>query len=291
MSANKPAAKLPQALAQVFTIAVVAAALVALGYVLQFYVRLHRSISTDPAVWGQLGDYVGGLLNPVIALGALLLLAVGIRIQNETLHETKRQLALQREELEETRTVLKQQGDQVAIQAEAAEREVFEATFFRMLDSLRRLVDGYEISPTSRGITAMFDWAVSLKDHDDHRLRNERCSPDSAAQVVASWYSSHRPRLTSYFAIVVMTLEFVEKNSRPDSVFYVDILRATLSPGECFLLFHHGIGPTGNTRFKELAEKYGLLDAFDPTIFDLPNQRRLWYSVSQIPRDYSVKLT
>jgi len=270
----------------VFAVVVTAAAAIAFIYWLQFYVHLERPLSRDPAEWGQLGDYLGGILNPIIALAALLLLAIGVRIQNETLREAREQLALQRAELEQTRAVLKQQSDELAQQSEAARRQVFESTFFQMLQSLRRLVEGYEISATSRGITAMFDWAVELRDHDGRCLASQDCTPDAAAKVVQRWYPTHRPRLASYFALVVMILEFVEKNNRPDAIFYTDILQATLSPGELFLLFHHGAGNGGNARLKALAEKYGLLDSFDPTTFDLPNQRRLWYTVSGIPRNY-----
>jgi hypothetical protein len=137
----------------------------------------------------------------------------------------------------------------------------------------------------------MFDWAVQLRDHGDRRLCHQECTPGAASEIIASWYPTHRPRLASYFSLVLMTLEFIEKNNRSDSIFYVDIFRATLSPGELFLLFHHGLGELGNTRFKTLAEKYGLLETFDPTAFDLPNQRRLWHVASQIARDYSVRLT
>lgn len=39
--------------------------------------------------WGQLGDYFGGLMNPVVALAALVLLAWSIRIQKQELAETR----------------------------------------------------------------------------------------------------------------------------------------------------------------------------------------------------------
>lgn len=283
---SKTSTDLPRALSTVFMFAVAAAATAIVVYVAQFYFRLHRPISSQPDAWGQFGDYFGGILNPIVALGALLLLAVGVRIQNDTLREAKKQLDLQRTELEQTRAVLAQQSEQLASQAEAALKEVFEATFFRLLDSIRRLVDTFEITPTSRGISAMFDWAIELRDQPGHRLRSEQCTPDEAAKMFVAWFSGHRRRLAPYLALVLMTLEFVEKNNRPDAIFYTDILRATLSPGELFLLFHHGVGEGGNVRFKALAEKWGLLEGFEPTDFDLPGGRRLWYSARRIPRDY-----
>ena len=51
--------------------------------------------STDPASWGQFGDYVGGLLNPLVATLALVAIVISIRIQKNELKETRS--ALQRQ--------------------------------------------------------------------------------------------------------------------------------------------------------------------------------------------------
>lgn len=279
--------QLPRALASVFALAVGAAAIAVIAYMVYFSLYVDRGISTEPDAWGQFGDYLGGVMNPIIALGALLLLAVGVRIQNDTLREARKQLELQRDELVQTRAVLAQQSEQLSLQAEAAQREVFEATFFRLLESLRKLVDSTRYSANSSGAVAMFSWAVELRDYDGAVLRAANLTPSSAANFVAPWYATRRPQLSSYFSLVLMVLEFVEKNKHKDAVFYSDILSATLSPGELFLLFHYGLS---DTRFKSLAEKYGLLDAFDPTLFDLSRERRAWYSAAGVPRDYKVRL-
>lgn len=54
--------------------------------------------SIDPATWGQFGDYVGGLLNPLVATLALVAIVISIRIQKTELKETRsaleRQVAL-----------------------------------------------------------------------------------------------------------------------------------------------------------------------------------------------------
>lgn len=283
-----PAPGLPRALVQVFTFAASVAAIVVLAYFLHFALYLHRPLSPQPDAWGQFGDYFGGVLNPVIALGALLLLAVGVRIQNDTLGEAKKQLELQRAELEQTRAVLSQQSDQLTLQAEAAQRQVFETTFFRLVEFLRRLVT--EFGTTPLGTSATFEWAIQLRDHGGGQLRKEELTPDDASKIVASWYTSHSHRLASYFALVLMTLEFVEKNEPRDAIFYTDILCATFTPGELFLLFHHGVGEGGNARFKLLAEKYGVLDSFDPEAFELSGGRRRWYAASRIARDYRARI-
>lgn len=56
------------------------------AYVYQFHCH---EVSSDPAEWGQLGDYLGGILNPIIAFGALLWLVASVNIQRRELTETK----------------------------------------------------------------------------------------------------------------------------------------------------------------------------------------------------------
>ena len=61
-------------------------AVVALSYVLKFY---GSGPSNDPASWGQFGDYIGGMLNPVIAYLAFYWLTQSIVLQREELSATK----------------------------------------------------------------------------------------------------------------------------------------------------------------------------------------------------------
>jgi hypothetical protein len=57
-----------------------------------FYVFEGRPLSTDPAAWGQFGDYIGGLLNPLFALLAFYWLTRSVLIQKEELLESRKAL-------------------------------------------------------------------------------------------------------------------------------------------------------------------------------------------------------
>ncbi|MEQ1582511.1 MAG: hypothetical protein ABL862_08735 [Candidatus Nitrotoga sp.] len=50
-------------------------------------------MSPIPAVWGAFGDYVGGILNPLVASFALYWLVTSVRLQKQELHETRVELA------------------------------------------------------------------------------------------------------------------------------------------------------------------------------------------------------
>ncbi len=51
------------------------------------------SLSSDPTLWGAFGDYIGGLLNPVVAFFAFVLLAKSVRIQQTELRKSTEALA------------------------------------------------------------------------------------------------------------------------------------------------------------------------------------------------------
>lgn len=58
-------------------------AIVYLIYWLHFYVCLDYEASNDPAVWGQFGDYAGGVLNPLLSFISIVLLIKSLVLQHE----------------------------------------------------------------------------------------------------------------------------------------------------------------------------------------------------------------
>ena len=77
-----------------------------LVYAQWFDVTLKYSLSKDTAVWGQFGDFIGGVLNPVCAYMAFVWLV--------------RSYALQKTELAETRVTLAKSEEAQRKQAETA---------------------------------------------------------------------------------------------------------------------------------------------------------------------------
>lgn len=67
--------------------------LCALIYGLWFGAFLRLPLSSDPAAWGQFGDFLAGLLNPVIAFMAFFWLLQSVRLQKTELAETRQELS------------------------------------------------------------------------------------------------------------------------------------------------------------------------------------------------------
>lgn len=61
-------------------------------FVIWFPIIQGKPLSETVGEWGQFGDYIGGLLNPIVALFAFYWLTRSVKIQKEELSETKKAL-------------------------------------------------------------------------------------------------------------------------------------------------------------------------------------------------------
>lgn len=110
--------------------AVICIFLVSFSYIANFYLLLRHGISTDTAVWGQLGDYFGGLLNPILSFLSIVLLIKSLTLQNEANSALKKQLYDSRK-TEKLRS--------------------FETHFFNMINSQKITFDSFFLEFTHKG--------------------------------------------------------------------------------------------------------------------------------------------
>jgi large-conductance mechanosensitive channel len=68
--------------------------LIAIAIVSLYFFKFHHGFSDDNGKWGTFGDYIGGILNPIIAGFALYLIAKTYDLQKKELEETKQLLKL-----------------------------------------------------------------------------------------------------------------------------------------------------------------------------------------------------
>lgn len=83
---------------------------------------------TTAAHWGQIGDFIGGVLNPLLSFVAFIAVLINLVLQ-------RRDLALAREEARESNRTQRMQSRIFQKQNEAVERQNFESTFFRLLEA------------------------------------------------------------------------------------------------------------------------------------------------------------
>ena len=80
------------------------------GYFAWFGAMLKEPLSPDTGTWGAFGDFVGGLLNPLVAACALYWLTMSVRLQKQELAAARDELALTRGELASASTAQQEQA-------------------------------------------------------------------------------------------------------------------------------------------------------------------------------------
>ncbi len=68
------------------------AVLVPAAYILWFWFIHKLPPSESPSAWGEFGDFIGGIVNPLIAYSAFYWLAKSVRLQKTELTETRKAL-------------------------------------------------------------------------------------------------------------------------------------------------------------------------------------------------------
>lgn len=221
-----------------------------LGYVFAFK---SLPLNERPDAWGQFGDYIGGLLNPLISLFTLV---VALSVWR-----------LQKTELLETRKAIEEQG-------KTAEQQRREQRFFDFLTIYRSTVDSIEFEVHTRS-----DALIALKGKrafkhlttDDYRNPFSEIAglfdtgrwemwfaSEKIALAQASW-DNNSPVLDHYFRLVFTLLREAEPTLKDDCWRYMKLLRAQLSRDEINLLAMNLLFDDEGKKMRALVARYGML--------------------------------
>ena len=218
------------------------------AFLLNFY---HHQISHDPGDWGVLGDYFGGLMNPVISF-ATLLVAYAV-------------WKLQRVELDETKRALKDQ-------AETAERQRQEQRFFDLLRVYNQTLDSYTWYAGNgrehRGKEAVSDALSNLPEFLRLTLRHGfgqvAGGNELTPEFIASYWQkhSHIKNFNVYMRVVFRLLEEAEPLLGEQHQRYIGIFQTQLSDDEARLIGLLSWIDSSWANYLPLLQKYCLLKNF-----------------------------
>jgi hypothetical protein len=205
---------------------------------------------------GQMGDFFGGLLNPLVSL---LTLFVAISVWQ-----------LQREELKLTRDELEQSRLAMEDQAKTAEQQRQEQRFFDLLNVYQRTLDSISHTQarsaggdarellTSRGKQAISSWL--RKTTLDITAVGSFDTTLLTSKVENTWLSFDAPGMFDhYFRVVFRILSEAEALLGDQHYSYTKLFRAQLSRSELIILAYNFWLDGEGREMIPLAEKYGLL--------------------------------
>lgn len=208
----------------------------------------------NPQAWGTFGDFLGGLLNPLVST-LTLFVAIGV-------------WRLQRDELELTRKELEQSKLAMEDQAKTAEQQRQEQRFFDLLNVYQRTVDSISFTRsqsaggdsrellTRQGKQAFFGWLAYSTLHKTAMSE----VPSQIHQVQHQWIRLDAPGMFDhYFRVVFRILHEAETLLGSQHVRYIKLFRAQLSRSELIILAYNLWLDDEGKKMIPLAEKYGLL--------------------------------
>ncbi|WP_415764916.1 putative phage abortive infection protein [Pseudomonas sp. ZB1P45] len=247
---------------------------------------------------GQIGDFFGGVLNPLLSFMALIAVLFTIKMQSKELKEAK----------EETRIANRIQDKQTAV----FERQNFESVLFRLLDVHSRLAERIR-TPNKLGdgdrFKSLVDNVLDLVNENDSVLKLQHSNFDN----IDSWFErkaqqerlnaeglgklieavrlvinqEHKILLSQYFRNMYQILKLIdnfklevyeegsEKGKKSKRQLrmeyfqrrqYCNILRAQISDDELKVLYFNCLMHTGYG-LKYYVEKYSLLKHMDQNDF------------------------
>lgn len=251
---------MPVWMAVIPLIAVVLAIIVIAAYRLMFGAQF----SDRQDQWGQFGDFVGGVLNPMLAFFSILLLLITVRLQLE-------ELQLTREELRKSSKALDEQSKAFA-------RQNFESLLFNSIKRLQDFVEAVSVGML-QGKAAMNSAANFLRSNYITSLDIENEKPLVQLNFKETYDSYNF--LAPFFRLLYHLFKLIDEEpnlSQRDRERYASLVRAQLDSTELQLLFYNGTHGEGKTGLMRYVLKYGLLKHIKEHDLLRVDHRELFYS-------------
>lgn len=234
-----------------------------------FWFNKHK-LSTDPADWGAFGDYIGGLVNPVVGLATVILVIFSISIQ-------RRELRASLQEMKHAN--------------EAASRMSFEQSFFTWLSNYQSLLTSikvdnhqgrqflqwlYENHLSPRATIDFLELPIEIREvaqrsPNEAYMRIDVPGRQGLKQVGEFFFRavlryqfiflSHKSDLSAPIRTLYRLIRWIDQSSltTAEKWHYCALVRSQLSWVELVFLFYNGLIVEGE-KFSEYANKYALFD-------------------------------
>lgn len=208
-------------------------------------------------------DYVNSLGTAGDAFGGLNTLFSGLAFAGIIVS-----IALQSKELRDTRREMEEQKEQFVIQNESLKLQVFENTFFQLLQLHNEILntisveDVFNVGSSKKVLTGreaigvLFDMFIKRRHRTFHPQYKQ--AKNLSDEYILFNHVYHET-IGHYFRNIYQILKFVDQSLIPNKKFYTNLLRSQLSSNELGLLFYNCLSELGCERFKPLIERYEFL--------------------------------
>lgn len=212
--------------------------------------------SFDIGKLGSLGDFFGGVLNPIFAFLAFLALLTTIILQASELKAT-------RKELRKSAKAQKKQSKSLKVQNKATKLQIFENTFFQLISIFIEVKRNFT-KKEKRNLPELTDGRLNLGSTFITLNLNEVVG--TLLKDIKNKYNGNYDKFNeknefitgNYFGQAYQIIKFIDKSKLEDEDkhMYVNIFRAQFTKNELEFLFYHCLGIIGRRHFQKYVEKY-----------------------------------
>lgn len=227
---------------------------VAITSIGSYFIKFHGSLSSSQETWGQFGDFIGGTLNPLVAIAALIALIQTIKLQAT-------ELSISTEQLEKSAAALTAQNAVLTKQS-------FESSFFNLTQIFNELVRDLSYDSDSGKECIRKIYKILSEDFlYEIRLGSFTEPPKEAIEIQYKKFYKHYGHIIGhYFRTLYNIIKFIDSSSLDweSKKFYAELIRAQLSKYELNLILYNCISSYGNIKLLPLVRKYNLLKHLEP---------------------------
>lgn len=207
--------------------------------------------STGMVSFGELGDFFGGVLNPILTFLTFMGMLITIVIQQT--------------ELRESRVEMKRSADALLEQSKSLKQQNFESTFFQMLSVHSGIVSAIDLRDGAGNVTRGRDcFSVFYARLEKIYHKGAGCPPGSTSEEIIrfayqNFWDKHQVELGHYFRYLYNLMGFVRDSDFVDGP-YLRLIKAQLSDQELLILFYNCIASEYGRKFKALATDLSVFD-------------------------------
>lgn len=217
---------------------------VALGF---YFYNFNSGLPDDSSTWGTFGDFIGGTLNPIFALFSLFAIIYTIKIQTQELEFSREELKSTKEELEKSRIAQQEQSESLKLQNQATKLQIFENTFFNLIDIYLRIKSDVSFYVSGRNETKYGTSAISnLLD----TYKREYLLINSV------FFLKYEDSIRTYFNIILRIFEYINESKIDNFKQYIKIFCTQFTKDELEFLFYYCRREIEVKDYKRFVEDY-----------------------------------
>lgn len=252
-------------------IATATVALVNLGYFWKF----GWGISDSTAAWGEYGDFVGGLLNPIAAMASVYFIYITLKRQSD---DARRSNISIKKNLAISSRSIKSQENQLAI----ASRQLRDSQAYKLIELYRSMADRFVTKDGELKGTSAFARlrADALQGLEPFLARGQSAVPESFnnafIRTADKYFSGEQKHIQQFIRSTIKIIESIDKlqrfNEGDDT--YIELLKTQITQDELFALLFWYISNQSDPNFRSIVRTHKILEEH----------------VSDIPRTSAISL-